>query len=86
MVVDTIIEHRCLGVINNTLQPAEAARRLILLAHPITVRAVLIDAGIKTIFATSGSIKDEEVRKLCGSAGVRLVQLPNKDNRMFFAH
>jgi phosphoribosylaminoimidazolecarboxamide formyltransferase/IMP cyclohydrolase len=47
---------------------------------------VLIDAGVKTIFSTSGSVKDDETRKLCSENGVSLVQIPDKVARGFFGH
>lgn len=47
---------------------------------------VLIDAGIRAIFATSGSIRDAKVRAVCENAGVRLYQLPDAEARGFFGH
>ena len=47
---------------------------------------VLIDAGIKTIFSTSGSVGDENVQELCENSGVTLIQLPDKIARGFFGH
>ncbi len=47
---------------------------------------VLINAGVKTIFSTSGSVRDEETRKLCREKGVVLVQMPDKLARGFFGH
>ena len=47
---------------------------------------VLIDAGIRAIFSTSGSIKDGEVQELCQSCDVVLVQLPDSKARGFFGH
>jgi phosphoribosylaminoimidazolecarboxamide formyltransferase/IMP cyclohydrolase len=46
----------------------------------------LIDAGIKTIFSTSGSVGDEKVQKLCQDEEITLVQLPDKLARGFFGH
>lgn len=46
----------------------------------------LIDAGIKTIFATSGSVKDEEVKKVCLDNNITLVMLPDSEARGFFGH
>jgi len=46
----------------------------------------LIDAGIRMIFSTSGSVGDEKVQKLCRDAGISLVQLPDKIARGFFGH
>lgn len=48
--------------------------------------AVLIKAGIKTIFSTSGSVGDEKVQKLCADNDVALIQLPDKIARGFFGH
>ena len=47
---------------------------------------VLAEAGVKTIFATSGSVRDAEVREACERLGVMLLQLPDKEARGFFAH
>ncbi len=47
---------------------------------------VLIDAGIKVIFSTSGSRNDDAVRKVCEKNGVTLVQIPDSIGRMFFGH
>jgi phosphoribosylaminoimidazolecarboxamide formyltransferase/IMP cyclohydrolase len=47
---------------------------------------VLSKAGIKTIFATSGSVRDEEVKKFCSDNGISLAMLPDKDARGFFGH
>lgn len=47
---------------------------------------VLINAGIKTIFATSGSVNDGETQKLCENSAVVLVQIPDKLARGFFGH
>ncbi|MCK9361175.1 hypothetical protein M0Q28_03000 [Patescibacteria group bacterium] len=46
----------------------------------------LIDAGIRAIFATSGSIRDAKVREVCDKTGVRLYQLPDAEARGFFGH
>ncbi len=46
----------------------------------------LIKAGIKTIFATSGSVKDEEIKKVCVDNQVTLVLLPDSEARGFFGH
>ena len=48
--------------------------------------AVLIGAGVKAIFSTSGSVNDAKVQTLCQAAGVTLYQLPDKDARGFFGH
>jgi phosphoribosylaminoimidazolecarboxamide formyltransferase/IMP cyclohydrolase len=46
----------------------------------------LVEAGIKTIFATSGSVRDEEVKKFCQDNGVNLVMAPDSEARGFFGH
>lgn len=43
-------------------------------------------AGIKTIFATSGSVRDEEVKKFCSDHDISLVMLPDSQARGFFGH
>ncbi|KAA0206005.1 hypothetical protein EDM68_04000 [Candidatus Uhrbacteria bacterium] len=47
---------------------------------------VLIEAGIRAIFATSGSVNDEIVKKTCADAGVRFYTLPDAEARGFFGH
>lgn len=47
---------------------------------------VLAKAGVKAIFATSGSVRDEDVRKYCKRKGIALYQLPDSSARMFFGH
>lgn len=47
---------------------------------------VLTDAGIRAIFATSGSVRDAQVRAVCEAAGVRLYQLPDAEAHGFFGH
>lgn len=47
---------------------------------------VLIEAGVRAIFATSGSVRDEVVRKTCDDAGVRFYTLPDAEARGFFGH
>jgi phosphoribosylaminoimidazolecarboxamide formyltransferase / IMP cyclohydrolase len=47
---------------------------------------VLIDAGIKNIFSTSGSVKDQEIQELCLKNGITLYQLPDSQARGFFGH
>jgi phosphoribosylaminoimidazolecarboxamide formyltransferase/IMP cyclohydrolase len=47
---------------------------------------VLIEAGIKVIFASSGSVRDKEVIKVCQEAGVTLCLIPDKVGRGFFGH
>jgi len=46
----------------------------------------LIDAGIKTIFATRGSVRDEEVKKFCLDHNVNFITLPDSLARGFFGH
>lgn len=45
-----------------------------------------IDAGVKIIFSTSGSVGDEKVQKICRERGVTLVQISDKIARGFFGH
>lgn len=47
---------------------------------------VLIDAGIRAIFATSGSVRDGIVKKTCDDAGVRFYTLPDAEARGFYGH
>ncbi len=47
---------------------------------------VLINAGIRTIFSTTGSVNDGIIQKLCADRGVILVQLPDSNARGFFGH
>ncbi|MEI7512903.1 MAG: hypothetical protein WCK01_05610 [Candidatus Uhrbacteria bacterium] len=47
---------------------------------------VLIDAGIRAIFATSGSVRDAQVREVCDKAGVRFYTLPDAEARGFYGH
>ncbi len=47
---------------------------------------ILANAGIKTIFATSGSVKDEEVKKFAQDRGINFVTAPDKEARGFFGH
>ena len=47
---------------------------------------VLIDAGVKYIFSTTGSVNDKAVQQLCLGQGVTLYQLPDSKARGFFAH
>jgi phosphoribosylaminoimidazolecarboxamide formyltransferase/IMP cyclohydrolase len=46
----------------------------------------LIKAGVKVIFATTGSVKDDEVKKVITEAGVTLLRLPDAIARGFFGH
>ena len=47
---------------------------------------VLTDRGIKTIFATSGSVNDNLIIDFCKEVGVDLITLPDKDARGFAWH
>jgi len=47
---------------------------------------LLIRAGVKCIFSTSGSDNDDKVQALCVRKGVTLVQLPDSLARGFFGH
>ncbi len=47
---------------------------------------VLIDAGIRAILSTSGSVRDEDTIKLCEAKGVTLYLIPDKEGRGFFGH
>ena len=46
----------------------------------------LTDAGITTIFATSGSVNDETVAEAVKEAGATLVTIPDSSARGFFGH
>lgn len=46
----------------------------------------LIDAGVSVVFATSGSVKDAEVRQEFESSNVTLLWLPDTVARGFFGH
>ena len=48
--------------------------------------AVLAEAGVKAIFTSSGSVRDEEVRTYCRKRGLILYLIPDKLNRGFFGH
>lgn len=48
--------------------------------------ATLIEAGISVIFATSGSIRDQEVQSFCEQKEVIFCSLPDSDARGFFGH
>ncbi len=48
--------------------------------------AELEAAGVKAVLATSGSVRDEEVRQFCRDNGVALVLYPDSDGRGFFGH
>lgn len=47
---------------------------------------VLIDAGVRVIFSTTGSLRDSDTQRLCQQTSVTLVQLPDEHARMFFGH
>lgn len=47
---------------------------------------VLIEAGIRTIFSTTGSVKDEEIRDFILKNGATLYQMPDEDARGFCVH
>lgn len=47
---------------------------------------VLIDAGIKAILTTSGSIRDKDTIALCERSGVALLMIPDKIGRGFYNH
>ncbi|MFA5750574.1 MAG: bifunctional phosphoribosylaminoimidazolecarboxamide formyltransferase/IMP cyclohydrolase [Candidatus Shapirobacteria bacterium] len=47
---------------------------------------LLINAGITTILASSGSIRDAEVKATCEAAGVPLYLVPDAEARGFFGH
>jgi phosphoribosylaminoimidazolecarboxamide formyltransferase / IMP cyclohydrolase len=47
---------------------------------------VLANAGVKIVFASSGSVKDEIIRAKCKELGIILVQLPDVVCRGFFGH
>ncbi len=46
----------------------------------------LIDAGVSAIWATSGSVRDEDTRELCRRQSVALWQAPDSLGRGFFGH
>jgi phosphoribosylaminoimidazolecarboxamide formyltransferase/IMP cyclohydrolase len=47
---------------------------------------VLHQAGVTTIFSTSGSVRDEEIKKFCKEHQITLVMLPDSQARGFFGH
>lgn len=47
---------------------------------------ILMEAGVSAIFATSGSVNDEQVRKAVSDQRRTLYQLPDSVARMFFGH
>jgi len=48
--------------------------------------AELADAGVKAIVATSGSIRDGEVKEFCRDKGITLFLYPDSAGRGFFGH
>ncbi|RJQ53179.1 MAG: hypothetical protein C4521_07870 [Actinobacteria bacterium] len=46
----------------------------------------LAQAGVSAILATSGSVRDEEVRAFCESKGIGLYTVPDAIGRGFFGH
>ncbi len=48
--------------------------------------AALAEAGITAILASSGSVKDEEVKAFCKGKGVTLCLIPDTTGRGFFGH
>ncbi|MGC9599391.1 MAG: hypothetical protein ABSE18_03340 [Minisyncoccia bacterium] len=47
---------------------------------------VLAKAGIKAILATSGSVKDSDVKAMCAKYGVPLIMVPDAAARGFYQH
>jgi phosphoribosylaminoimidazolecarboxamide formyltransferase/IMP cyclohydrolase len=47
---------------------------------------VLAKAGIKAIMASSGSLRDKEVRQACAELGVTLLMIPDAEARGFYGH
>lgn len=47
---------------------------------------VLIRAGVKAILASSGSVRDVEVKATCAASGVTLVMVPDAIGRGFYGH
>ena len=48
--------------------------------------AELANAGVRTIVATSGSIRDDEVKEFCRDKGITLFLYPDSAGRGFFGH
>lgn len=46
----------------------------------------LANAGVQSIFASSGSVRDEDVRQFCKKRGVTLCMIPDALGRGFFGH
>jgi len=47
---------------------------------------VLAEAGVRVIFASSGSVRDEEVKQFCQKKDMILYLIPDKVGRGFFGH
>jgi phosphoribosylaminoimidazolecarboxamide formyltransferase/IMP cyclohydrolase len=47
---------------------------------------ILIEAGVKAIFTSSGSIRDQETINLCEKHGIALYMVSDKVGRGFFGH
>jgi phosphoribosylaminoimidazolecarboxamide formyltransferase/IMP cyclohydrolase len=47
---------------------------------------VLREAGVKAVVATSGSVKDAEVKGYCEENGIALYHIPDRKARGFFGH
>ncbi|MDP3779121.1 MAG: hypothetical protein Q8R30_03725 [bacterium] len=47
---------------------------------------ILVKAGIKTVFATSGSIRDKDVIAFAEKSGVTMIMAPDKEARGFYRH
>jgi len=47
---------------------------------------VLANAGISAIFATSGSVRDEEIKNYCKEKNINLFMVPDSEGRGFFGH
>jgi len=47
---------------------------------------VLLDAGVRAIWATTGSRRDGDTQELCRRRGVTLWQVPDGEGRGFFGH
>lgn len=46
----------------------------------------LAQAGVKAIVASSGSVRDDEVRRFCQEQGIALFMYPDAEGRGFFGH
>lgn len=47
---------------------------------------LLIEAGVSAVLATSGSVRDQEVRNVFEEAGVDFYTIPDSEGRGFFGH